>query len=66
MAIKLVLSIVDGQDVLMLGSKLLEKKLCKRYSREDLELALMAAEDQLSEILKQTSKRSKVGVGGTD
>lgn len=65
MAFKIVLQIVDGQDVLMQAVRSLEPKLKRRFSKEEMDLALLAAEDQLSDSLKQGAKKSKAGVGGT-
>lgn len=65
MAFKLVLQIVDDQDVLIQSTKDLEQKLQRRFSKEDFDMALFAAEEQLSDSLKQVSKKSRSVIGGT-
>jgi len=66
MAFKLVLQIVDSQDIVMQAARPLEAKLKRRYSKEEMDMALLAAEDQLADSIKQASKKAKVSAGGTD
>jgi len=61
MALKMVLQIVDGQDVLLMATRPLEPKLKRRYSKDEMEMALLAAEEQLADSIKAASKRGAIG-----
>lgn len=62
---KIVLQVVDGQDVLLMAARDLEPRLQRRFTKEEMDMALLAAEDQLTEALK-ASKKGRASAGGTD